>query len=104
MKSPGASIQSVASTNTTALHKAMAMVRSIVAIQVGAWMGTDTGGRLVRVIVSMARSEHPFSREDASTAVGGEATIVALRAEIHCCTRRLRGLWRALPSSNAGLG
>ena len=44
-------------------------------------MGTDTGGRLVRVIVSMARSEHPFFREDASTAVGGEAIIVALRAE-----------------------
>ena len=44
-------------------------------------MRAYTGEGLVRVIVSMARSEYPFSREDASAAVGGEAIIVGLEAE-----------------------
>jgi hypothetical protein len=57
------------------------MVRSIVTTQVGVWMGSLTGDVLVRVNVSMARSEDPLPREDASAAVGGETVIAALRAE-----------------------
>ncbi len=43
--------------------------------------GYLTGHGLVRVNVSMAGPEDPFSRADASASAGGEAVIAALQAE-----------------------